>query len=195
MSAASRQRRGRPETPALLVADVERLAAGVGDRVVVPGREPEFVAVLRPGVGAAALGDDGAELRVGDHVDPRRGRGLAGREDDDVLAAVAAEAAQAVEERQVALRELGGGRRFGPAPRRLERAGSALRRGRAARPVRPACPASSSRTTRATVCSSTRSSSDICSPRRTKMPPGLSTSAASGLAAIRSMIASCSVCR
>ena len=104
VSAACRQRRRRPELPGLLVAEIERLAAGVADRVVVPGGEPEFVAVLRPGVGAAAFGDDRAELRVGDHVDPRRGRRLAGAEDDHVLAAVAAEAAQAVEERQVAPR-------------------------------------------------------------------------------------------
>ena len=105
---AGRQRRGRPEAAGLLVADVDRLAAGVGDRIVVPRREAELVAVLRPGVGAAALGDDRAELRIGDHVDPRRGRGLAGAEEHDVLAPVAAEAAQAVEERQVALRHLGG---------------------------------------------------------------------------------------
>ena len=111
----------------------------------------------------------------------------------DILAAVAAEAAQAVEKRQVALRRLSataaasGQRRV-----RLEKRESHS----SARPRRSTCsasvPASSTRTTRATVCSSARSSSDICSPRRTKMPPGLSTSAASGLAATRSMIVSCS---
>ena len=42
--AAGRQRRGRPELAGLLVADVERLAAGVLDRIVVPGREPKLVA-------------------------------------------------------------------------------------------------------------------------------------------------------
>ena len=72
--AAPGQRRRRPEMAAFLVAQVEGLAARVGDRVVVPGREAELVGVLAPGVGLAALRDDGAEVRIGQHVDPGRRR-------------------------------------------------------------------------------------------------------------------------
>ena len=60
--AAAGQRRGRPEVAALFVADVEGLSARIGDRIVVPGRQAELVGVFAPGVGAAALGDDGAEI-------------------------------------------------------------------------------------------------------------------------------------
>ena len=72
--AAGRQRRRRPEAAALLVAQVEGLAAAVGDRVVVPRRQAEFVRVLRPGVGRPALGDDGAEDGVREDVHPGRRR-------------------------------------------------------------------------------------------------------------------------
>ena len=76
--AAGRQRRGRPELAGLFVADVEGLAGEVAHRIVVPGGEPEFVRVLAPGVGAAAFRNDGAERRIGQHIDPGRGRDLAG---------------------------------------------------------------------------------------------------------------------
>ena len=49
-------------------------------------------------------------------------------------------------------------------------------------------PRSSSREIRATDCSSTRSSCGICSRRRTKMPPGLSSNCASSPDAIRPVI-------
>ncbi len=59
---AGRQRRGGPEAAVFLVADVDRLAAGVHDRVVVPGGEAKLVAVFRPGIDAAAFGNDRAEM-------------------------------------------------------------------------------------------------------------------------------------
>ena len=82
------QRGRRPELAALLVAQVDGLAAAVADRVVVPGREAQLVGVLAPGVGAAGFRDHAAEARVGKHVGPRRRRLLAGRRGDDVLARV-----------------------------------------------------------------------------------------------------------
>ena len=43
------RRRRAPELARLFVAQVDRLADRVAYRVVVPGREPEEEAVLRPG--------------------------------------------------------------------------------------------------------------------------------------------------
>src|SRR5437773_726871 len=93
-----------------LVADIKRLTARVGNRIVLPRGEPKLVTVLCPGVGAAALGDDGAELRIGDYVDPRRGGSPAEFEQHDIFAPVAAEPAQAVEKCEVALVHLRLGR-------------------------------------------------------------------------------------
>ena len=56
-------------------------------------------------------------------------------------------------------------------------------------------PPSSVSITRATACRRTRSSSESCSPRRTKMPPARSMRPASGLAETRAMIDSCRTCR
>src|SRR5207244_261881 len=112
---ARRQRRGRPEPAGLFIADIDRLAAAIADRVIVPRCQAKLVTVFGPGISAAAFAASG--------------------------------------------------------------------------------PAAACGITRATVCSSTRSSSDICSPRRTNTPPGLSTKAASGLAATRSMIRSWNSCR
>ena len=104
VATGGRQGGGRPIATAILVAEINGLATGIGDRVVVPGSQAELVTVLRPSVDATTLGHDGAELWVGDHVDPRRGCGLPGREKGDVFPAIAAEATQAVEEGQIARR-------------------------------------------------------------------------------------------
>src|SRR3546814_11880669 len=61
------QRGRRPEPPGLLVAAVERLPAGVADRVVVPGRQPELLRLLRPsvaGVRSAGRARDGRQARL-----------------------------------------------------------------------------------------------------------------------------------
>ena len=60
--AAAGQRRGGPELSRLLVAQVERLAAGVAHRIVVPRRETELVRVLAPRVRRAGLRDHRAEI-------------------------------------------------------------------------------------------------------------------------------------
>src|SRR5690606_15075181 len=98
--AVAGQRDRRPVRAGLLVAQVEGLAAGVDQRIVVPRREPILVRVLEPGVGAAALADDGAEARVGDDVRPRRRSRLV-PVDDDVFARIAGEAAEVVVEEQL----------------------------------------------------------------------------------------------
>ncbi len=102
---AGGQGRRRPERTRFLVADIDRLAAAVGKRVIVPGGQAELVRVFRPGIRAAALADDRADVRAGDHVDPRRRRGLAGFEGDHVFAPVGREAAQAVAENAFARRQ------------------------------------------------------------------------------------------
>ena len=96
--AAAGQRRGRPEVAALFVAEVQGFAARIAHRVVVPRGEAEFVGVLAPGVGLTALRDDGAEVRIRQHVHPRRRRHLPVRGRDDVLAAIRRESAEPVEE-------------------------------------------------------------------------------------------------
>src|SRR3546814_365112 len=90
------QRGRRPEPPGLLVADVERLAAGVADRVVVPGREPELMRILRPRVAGVRFAGHAAEPGIGQHVRPRRRRRLPRRQVDHVLVAVRGERAEAV---------------------------------------------------------------------------------------------------
>ena len=107
-AAAGGQRRRRPERAGLFVADEERLAGRIADRIVAPRRQPVVVAVDRPGVAGAALGGGEAEGRVGDDVRPRRRRQRArssGSTAIDVFAAVVGEAADAVEQLEV------GGRR------------------------------------------------------------------------------------
>ena len=99
--ATAGQRRRRPVMAAFLVAKVQGFAARIADRIVGPGREPELMRVLLPGVGKPALGDDRAEVRVGEHIHPR-GRGqLPLSCGDDIFAPVRGETAQAVVEGQV----------------------------------------------------------------------------------------------
>ena len=60
--------------------------------------------VFKPGVGAAGFGNDRPKFRIGQHVDPGRGRHLASRERDDILVAVARETAETIVENQIARR-------------------------------------------------------------------------------------------
>ena len=57
--------------------------------------------VRAPRIGLPGFGHDGAEVRIGQHVDPRRRRRFARRWRDHVLAPVRCEAAEAVEKNQV----------------------------------------------------------------------------------------------
>src|SRR3546814_3834706 len=78
------------------LADIERLAAGVADRVVVPGREPELMRILRPRVAGVRFAGHAAEPGIGQHVRPWRRRRLSLRRVDHVLVAVRGERAEAV---------------------------------------------------------------------------------------------------
>ena len=89
---------GRPVMTSLFVAQIERFAARVTHRVVVPRRQAVLVGVFAPGVGDTIFGDDAAEMRIGQHIHPWRGRGLGVRGGDDVFAAIFAKAAEAVVE-------------------------------------------------------------------------------------------------
>ena len=103
LGAAARQRRGRPEVAALLVAEVQGFAARIAHGIVVPGSEAELVSVLAPGVGRgrsprstvpkcgfASTFTHGAGVTC-----PVRGR-------NDVLAPIRRESAEPVEEDQIA---------------------------------------------------------------------------------------------
>ncbi len=89
---------GGPDLARRLVADVERLAGGVGHRVVRPRCQLVLATVLRPGVTAALGRDLKAEAGIGDDVDPRGWRTRDAIEDGDVFQPVPVEAARAVEE-------------------------------------------------------------------------------------------------
>ncbi len=95
---ANRQERRPPDEAGVLVAHVERLARGVADGIVRPGRELVLAAVDGPGGARARLRDLEAELRVRDHVEPGRRGPLPCAEHRDVLAAVRRESADAVRE-------------------------------------------------------------------------------------------------
>ena len=75
-----------PELPSFLVAQVERLAHGVRDRVVRPRRESEEIAAPRPRESPAALGDHKTALRIGNHVRPRRRRNINAAHGNTVVA-------------------------------------------------------------------------------------------------------------
>jgi hypothetical protein len=83
--AAARHRGRRPEASGFVVAHEAGFAARVGHGVVVPGREPELVRVLVPGVGEAALGDDRAEFGLARTLTHGVGRRRPAQR-DDVLA-------------------------------------------------------------------------------------------------------------
>jgi hypothetical protein len=113
---------------AVFVAQVERFAARIADRVVVPGRQAELVRVLAPGVRRPALRHHACRRRIGQHVHPRRGRDLPGRERDHVLAPVGGETAKPLHR----IRSVRGG---APEPRECPglsdaSASASLRRGR-----------------------------------------------------------------
>ena len=94
--AARRGGRGRPELARVLVANVEGLARGVLHRIVAPGGQPELMGIFDPRVGTATFRDDRAKRGIGQHIDPRRGRGLARLQRDDIFVSVAGKAAEAI---------------------------------------------------------------------------------------------------
>ena len=69
--------------------------------------------ILAPGVRTPALGDHRSELRVRQHINPRRGCRLPLRGRDYVLAPIRREASKAIEEDQIAQGRFGGDRGLG----------------------------------------------------------------------------------
>ncbi len=98
---------GRPVFAGVFVADVQRLAMRIGNRVVVPWAQAVHAAVAAPRVAGAVVADEAAERFVRDCVRPcqRRAaqlvRGGIEVQPYHVLVAQRIEAAVAVEERQV----------------------------------------------------------------------------------------------
>src|SRR5437867_9809846 len=109
------QRCGGPEVAAFFVTQVEGFPAGIAHWVVGPGSQAELVGILAPGVRTPALGDHRSEVRVRQHINPRRGCRLPFRGRDYVLAPIRREASKAIEEDQIARGRLGGCRGLGTA--------------------------------------------------------------------------------
>ena len=105
-----RQSGGCPHHAAVLVTQINDLRLRIGNRVIVPGRQP--VVWLLPNHGAAqtTLAHHGSELRVGHYVDPGRWGGYARLEINRVFPAIGRESAEPVEVRQ--FKERQGRRRF-----------------------------------------------------------------------------------
>ena len=99
---ACRQRRGGPDRRGFLVAQIQRFAGTVGQRVVVPRRQAILAAVQRPAETQAGLADDAAEALIGQHVAPGGRGALIRLEVNQVVAAIGAEAANTVIRAQIA---------------------------------------------------------------------------------------------
>src|SRR5258708_18426038 len=83
-----RQGRRAPVNTALFIPDIESLSGRIADRIIIPGSEAEFVSILMPGISLPAFRNDGAEIWIGEYIDPGRGsRPLPGC-GDDIFAAV-----------------------------------------------------------------------------------------------------------
>ena len=90
-----------PDLAGFVVAHIENLARGIADRIVGPRGELVFAAVGRPSVAAAFGRGLEAEARIGDDVDPGRGRRLAGPEYRHIFLAPSRKSPQSVEEFQL----------------------------------------------------------------------------------------------
>ena len=99
LRASDRLRRRAPELAGVVVADVDRLARRVADRVVGPRRELVLAAVARPRCSRTRTRRPGTrttELAI--TFSHGAGVDWPGPEDDDVLAPAVGEAAESVEE-------------------------------------------------------------------------------------------------
>ena len=88
---ADGQRGRTPEIAGFVVSDVEGFARGVADRIVRPRGELVIAAIGGPGAAAAFGRRLETERRIGDHVDPRRRRRLAGPEHRHIFLAARAQ--------------------------------------------------------------------------------------------------------
>ena len=111
---SQRQRRRAEQFEGVFVADVDQLAGRVADRIVRPRRQFALAAVERPRVAAARLRNREADVGIGDHVDPRRGRALTVGKLNHVLETVLRKTAEAVEILEIGRGERGWSGRQAP---------------------------------------------------------------------------------
>src|SRR5690606_23125880 len=81
----------RPMMIALVIAQEDRFARVIGQRIIAPGRKTPTMRIPEPRVRAADIGDHAAEMRIGEHVAPRRGCGSIVAPNDHIFATVRAE--------------------------------------------------------------------------------------------------------
>ena len=112
---ADRQGCGTPEFAAVFVAQIDRLARRIANRIVRPWCQQILLAVQGPSEAGAAGGGQKPEIRIGDHIGPGGWCLIVAVEDGDVFAAVHAETANTVEE----LKLRPGQGRFGRGRRQL----------------------------------------------------------------------------
>src|SRR5689334_1151187 len=71
----------------------------------MPSGQPELVGIFHPGIRAPAFADDRANVRAGNDVGPRRWRGLARLQSNDILATVGCKTSKAVRENTITRRQ------------------------------------------------------------------------------------------
>src|SRR5882724_2489909 len=98
-----RQGSRAPENAAFLITYIEDLSRRIADGIVIPGRKPEFMGILHPGIGLPALRDHRSEMRVGQHIAPGCRSDLPPRTSDHVFASIMGESALSVKKEQVSI--------------------------------------------------------------------------------------------
>ena len=94
---ANGQRGGAPQFAGVIITQIERFAWTVGNGIVRPRRELVFAAVDGPCVAASLSRRLKAEGRIGDDVDPWRGRRLARAKNRHIFLAALGKSAEPVE--------------------------------------------------------------------------------------------------
>src|SRR5262245_24033258 len=101
---ATGRRRRRPVLTCLFIANVNDLTRRITNRIIAPGSQAIRLAVACPRVTAATFGDQAAEVRVCQDVDPRRRRSLAAAQSYDILPSIWGEPTKTVVEKQRCVR-------------------------------------------------------------------------------------------
>src|SRR6202044_4023768 len=95
-------RGGRPpQLAGFLIAQIQNLARAIRDGIVGPRGDLVFSAVEGPSETAAGRRNLKPKVRIGDHVDPRRGGRLPRAQMDHVFLALGGKPSQAVEEFEI----------------------------------------------------------------------------------------------
>ena len=91
----------RPVLTGILIPQVDSFGGWVTNRVIMPGSQAIFTAVMRPGASQPCFGDKTAKLGLGNDVAPRCRRPLARFEVDDIFTSVGGKTAQSIIKEQV----------------------------------------------------------------------------------------------